>query len=67
MPESEPAIPSDKAILAQLGSAVLLCWDELASESQVKILDQTDDMIGIPPMPGVRNQIIRLLLRHGKM
>jgi hypothetical protein len=50
-----------------LGAAVPLCWNELSLSSQVKILAQTNDVIGIKPTPEARNEIVKLLLRHTKM
>jgi len=38
---------SDEEILTQLGSAVLLSWDELPAKARLKVLDQANDMIGI--------------------
>ncbi len=42
----------------------LLCWDDLSFQSQTRILDQTNDVIGLAPMPEARNEIVKLLLRH---
>ena len=58
---------SDEEILTQLGSAVLLCWDELPATAQLKILDQANDMIGIKPIPDIRSRIVDLLLRRSKI
>ena len=55
---------SDEEILTQLGSAVLLCWDELPDKVQLKILDQADDMIGITPIPDIRSRIVELPIRR---
>jgi hypothetical protein len=55
---------SDEEILTQLGSAVLLCWDELPDKVQLKILDQANDMIGITPIPDIRSRIVELLIRR---
>jgi hypothetical protein len=60
----EQARPSNEQILQQLGAAVLLCWDDLSFQSQTRILDQANDIIGLAPMPGARNEIVKLLLRH---
>jgi hypothetical protein len=49
------------------GAAVLLCWNELSFSSQLKILAQTNDVIGTKPIPEARNEIVKLLLRHTKM
>lgn len=67
MSEEECAKPSDEVILTQLGSAVLLCWNELPLAAQTKILDQADDMIGLAPIPGVRDRIIGPLLRRDRV
>lgn len=67
MPDEERPRLSDEAILTHLGSAVLLCWDELPFSAQVKILDQANDMIGITPIPDVRSRIVELLLRRSKI
>ena len=56
--------PSNEQILQQLGAAVLLCWDDLSFQSQARILDQANDIIGLAPMPEARNEIVKLLLRH---
>ena len=56
--------PGNEQILQQLGSAVLLCWDDLSFQSQTRILDQANDIIGLAPMPEARNEIVKLLLRH---
>ena len=57
---------SDEEILTQLGSAVLLCWDELPATAQLKILDQANDMIGIKPIPDIRSRIVELLFRRAR-
>lgn len=44
-----------------------MCWNELSSQAQVKILAQANDVIGTRPIPGARNEIVKLLLRHTKM
>lgn len=54
----------DEFILQQLGAAVLLCWETLPLSARQKILDQTDDVIGPRPVPGVRNEIAGLLSRR---
>jgi hypothetical protein len=59
--------PTDDELLQHLGAAVLLCWNELSFSSQVKILAQTNDVIGTKPIPEARNEIVKLLLRHTKM
>ena len=52
--------PSNEHILQQLGAAVLLCWDDLSFQSQTRILDQTNDVIGLAPTPEARNEIVKL-------
>ena len=64
---SAPDRPSDDELLRHLGAAVLLCWNELPFSSQVKILAQTNDVIGTRPIPEARNEIVKLLLRHTKL
>ena len=59
--------PTDDEWLQHLGAAVLLCWNELSFSSQLKILAQTNDVIGTKPIPEARNEIVKLLLRHTKM
>jgi hypothetical protein len=59
--------PTDDELLQHLGAAVLLCWNELSFSSQLKILAQTNDVIGTKPIPEARNEIVKLLLRHTKM
>jgi hypothetical protein len=61
------APPTDAELLQHLGASVLLCWSELSFQAQVKILAQANDVIGIRPIPGARNEIVKLLLRHTKM
>jgi hypothetical protein len=64
---SEPPRPNDEQVLQYLGSAVLLCWNELSFQCQTRILAQANDVIGLKPLPGgARNEIIKLLLRHAK-
>ncbi len=67
MPDEDRTTSSDELILTHLGSAVLLCWDELPSEAQAMILDQADDIIGLRPIPDARIRIVELLLRHTKL
>jgi hypothetical protein len=62
----EPPRPSDEQVLQHLGSAVLLCWNELSFQCQTRILAQANDVIGLKPLPGARNEIVKLLLRHAK-
>ncbi len=63
---AEPPRPSDEQVLQHLGSAVLLCWNELSFQCQTRILAQANDVIGLKPLPGARNEIVKLLLRHAK-
>jgi hypothetical protein len=56
--------PSNEQILQQLGAAVLRCWDDLSFQSQTRVLDQANDIIGLAPMPEARNEIVKRLLRH---
>jgi len=58
--------PSDELILQHLGAAVLLCWAQLPLAARDRILRQADDVIGLTPIPQVRNEIVKLLLRHAK-
>ncbi len=67
MPDEECQKRSDEAILTNLGSAVLLCWDELPFKAQTRILAQANDMIGLAPVPDIRSQIVELLLRRCKI
>lgn len=55
--------PGDEQVLQQLGAAGSLCWDDLSFQSQTRILDQANDIIGLAPMPEARNEIVKLL-RH---
>jgi hypothetical protein len=43
--------PGDEQVLQQLGAAALLCWDDLSLQSQTRILNQANDIIGLAPMP----------------
>ena len=63
-PPSAP--PTDAELLQHFGASVLLCWDELSLQDQVKLLAQANDVIGTLPMRGARNAIVKLLLRHTK-
>ena len=58
--------PTDAELLQHSGASVLLCWDELSLQDQVKLLVQANDVIGTPPIRGARNAIVKLLLRHTK-
>jgi hypothetical protein len=62
----EPPRPDDEQVLQYLGSAVLLCWNELSFQCQTRILAQANDVIGLKPLPDARNEIVKLLLRHAK-
>jgi hypothetical protein len=62
----EPPPPSDEQVLQYLGSAVLLCWNELSFRCQTRILAQANDVIGLKPLPGARGEIVKLLLRHAR-
>ena len=66
MPDEEHPELSDEVILTHLGSAVLLCWDELPLAAQTRILAQTNDIIGLAPIPNIRNRIVELLLRRSR-
>jgi hypothetical protein len=59
--------PSDEMILQHLGAAVMLCWAQLPLSARDQILRQADDVIGLAPVPKVRNEIVRLMLRHAKL
>ena len=59
--------PPDELILQNLGAAAMLCWAELPLKAQSQILDQANDMIGLTHIPGIRGQIVGLLVRHHKM
>ena len=59
--------PSDEMILQHLGAAVMLCWAQLPLSARDQILRQADDVIGLAPVPQVRNEIVRLMLRHAKL
>jgi hypothetical protein len=61
MPDEQHPKISDEAILTHLGSAVLLCWDELPFSAQTRILAQANDIIGLAPIPDIRSRIVRLL------
>jgi hypothetical protein len=63
---AEPPRPSDEQVLQHLGGAVLLCWNELSLQCQNRILAQANDVIGLTPLPGARNEIVKLLLRRAK-
>ena len=56
--------PQDEQVLRHLGAAVVLCWHELPLSAQAKILAQSNDVIGVTPMPGIRDEIVKLMLRR---
>ncbi len=58
--------PSDELIFQHLGAAVMLCWAQLPPGARDQILRQADDVIGLAPIPQIRNEIVKLLLRHAK-
>lgn len=58
--------PSDELIFQQLGAAVVLCWSQLPPGAKDQVLRQVDDVIGLAPIPQIRNEIAKLLLRHAK-
>jgi hypothetical protein len=59
--------PTDAELLQHLGASVLLCWNELSFQAQIKILAQANDVIGTRPIPGARDEIVKFLLRHTKL
>ena len=65
MPHSSDR-PSDKLIYQHLGAAVVLCWAKLSAGARDQILRQADDVIGVAPIPEIRSEIMKLLLRHAK-
>jgi hypothetical protein len=67
MPDEDNTGSTDELLLTYLGSAVLLCWDELTPKAQLTILDQAGDVIGLTPIPDVRSRIVDLLLRRAKI
>jgi hypothetical protein len=62
-----PEPPSDAELLQHLGASVLLCWNELSFQAQIKILAQANDVIGTRPIPSARDEIVKFLLRHTKL
>jgi hypothetical protein len=56
----------DELILQHLGAAVMLCWSHLPLAARETILHQSDDVIGLPPIPQSQSQIVKLLLRNAK-
>jgi hypothetical protein len=67
MADTKDTGSSDELLLTYLGSAALLCWDELPPKAQLTILDQASDVIGLTPIPDVRGRIVDLLLRRAKI
>ena len=61
------APPTEAELLQPLGAPVLLCWNDLSFQAQIKILAQANDVIGTRPIPGARNEIVKLLLRHTRV
>jgi hypothetical protein len=58
--------PPDELVLQHLGAAIVLCWAQLPPAARDRILRQADDVIGLAPIPEIRNEIVKLLLRHAK-
>lgn len=58
--------PSDELIFQHLGAAVVLCWGQLPAVARDQILRQADDVIGLAPIPEIRNEIVKLLIRKAK-
>lgn len=58
--------PSDELIFQHLGASVVLCWARLPPGARDQILRQAEDVIGLAPIPEIRNEIVKLLLRHAK-
>jgi hypothetical protein len=69
MSDAQADVPrsSDELIFQHLGAAVMLCWDELSSETQARILNQTKDIIGLTLVPRVHDQVVALLRRRRKI
>ena len=61
---SVAARPSDDLLIRHLGAAVLLCWHELHLLAQEKILAQSEDIIGLAPVHGIRDHIARFVMQH---
>ncbi|MDP1582785.1 MAG: hypothetical protein Q8M18_05075 [Bradyrhizobium sp.] len=58
--------PSDELIFQHLGATVVLCWAKLPAVAREQILRQADDVIGLAPIPEIRNEIVKLLMRNAK-
>jgi len=67
-PETSASVdrPSDQHVFQHLGAAVMLCWSGLPLGAREQILRQADDVIGLAPVPDIRQEIIKLMLRHAK-
>ena len=50
-----------------MSSGPLLSLQALQVFGLAVLLAQANDVIGIRPIPGARNEIVKLLLRHTKM
>jgi hypothetical protein len=66
LPEDSSVPPADRLIFQSLGIAVMLCWNELPFRVRDQILNQSNDMIGVAPVQGIRDRIVGLLLRYRK-
>jgi hypothetical protein len=55
---------ADELIIQHLGASVLLCWHELPLTVQGQILAQSNDVVGVAPISGIRDRIVRLVLRR---
>ena len=62
-----PVRPCDEVVLQHLGAAVMLCWVQLPLGARDQILRQADDVIGLAPIPQVREEIVKLMLRRAKV
>lgn len=58
--------PPAGLVLQHLGAAVMLSWSRLPLGARETILRQADDVIGLAPIPQIRNEIVKLLLRNAK-
>jgi hypothetical protein len=67
LPEDPSVPPADPVIFEHLGIAVMLCWADLPFKARDRILNQANDMIGVTPIPGIRDRIVGLLLRHDRV
>jgi len=64
MTESSNKRPKDDLLVRYLGAAVLLCWHELPIVVQGQSIAQVEDVTGLTPIPGVRDQIARFVMLH---